>query len=66
MKIGKGSGMSELKTCPFCGAKAHKWRTNHRVYIECEHYDAREHQVEVSGTTDEEAEDAWNRRNGDE
>ncbi len=55
-----------LKPCPFCGAPAHMWRTNYRVYVECNRYDAKDHQVELSARTEEEAAEAWNRRNGDE
>lgn len=51
-----------LKPCPFCGAPAHMWKTNYCVYIECKEYNAADHQIEVSGRTEEEAAEAWNRR----
>ena len=57
---------NELKKCPFCGADAFMWRTNHYVYIQCEKYNAIErsgqHLVQVSGRTEEEAVRRWNNR----
>ena len=58
---GKGR-MNELKPCPFCGSKPFVWRTNHRTYIECPNLTADSHRVTMSGKTDKEAIEAWNRR----
>lgn len=53
---------NNLKPCPFCGAPAHMWKTNYSTFIECSKYNAANHQIEVSGRTEEEAAEAWNRR----
>lgn len=61
--------MEKLKPCPFCGGKADVWRTNYHVYIQCENFcmdDRFEHLVQVSGDTEEQALEAWNRRANDE
>lgn len=61
--------MAELKPCPFCGAKAFVWRTNHQTYIQCELFDATthgRHLIQVSGDTDTKAIEAWNRRAGED
>ena len=55
-----------LKPCPFCGSKPFAWRTNHRTYIECPNLTANSHRVMISGKTDKEAIEAWNRRNNNE
>ena len=52
----------KLKKCPFCGAEAFVWETNHRVFIECSKYSANWHLIRVTGRTMEEAVEAWNRR----
>ena len=54
--------MDKLKPCPFCGAEAFMWRTNHRVFIQCSEYNANSHLVEVRATSEEEAVELWNRR----
>ena len=56
----------DLKPCPFCGSKPFVWRTNHRTYIECPNLTANSHRVMISGKTDKEAIEAWNRRAGEE
>ena len=56
----------DLKPCPFCGSKPFVWRTNHRTYIECPNPTADSHRVTMSGKTDKEAIEAWNRRAGEE
>lgn len=53
---------NELKPCPFCGGEAFVWRTNHRTYVQCENYVMTTHRIEVSGITDKEAFELWNRR----
>ena len=58
--------MNELKPCPFCGSKPFVWRTNHRTYIECPNLTAESHRIMMSGKSDEEAIEAWNRRAGEE
>jgi hypothetical protein len=55
----------ELKSCPFCGAKAFMWKTNHHTYIQCDNSsppDTEGHFVQVSERTEEEAVKKWNRR----
>ena len=55
----------ELKGCPFCGADAFMWRTNHHVYIQCDKFNASDnhgHMVQVSARTEEEAILKWNDR----
>lgn len=52
-----------LKPCPFCGAKAMVWRTNHATYIQCERFNGvNGHLVQLKGRTDEEAKRIWNYR----
>lgn len=56
--------LSELKPCPFCGARAKMWQwgvSSHTV-IECSNYDVDTHRVYMQGDTEEEAIEAWNRR----
>ena len=62
---GKGR-MNELKPCPFCGSKPFVWRTNYRTYIECPNLTTESHRIMMSGKSDEEAIEAWNRRCDDE
>ena len=57
--------MNELKPCPFCGSKPFVWRTNHRTYIECPNLTADSHRIMMSGKTDKEAIEEWNRRHND-
>lgn len=57
----------KLKPCPFCGAPAFMWRTNHYVYIQCSKFNALEfsgkfHMIEVAGKTENEAIEKWNTR----
>ena len=56
----------DLKPCPFCGSKPFVWRTNHRTYIECPNLTAESHRIMMSGKSDKEAIEAWNRRVGEE
>ena len=51
-----------LKPCPFCGAPAFLWRTFQQVTIECSKYHTDTHRIMVSGDTDDEAVERWNRR----
>lgn len=55
-----------LKPCPFCGGKAHVWRTNYHVFIECENWCANEknglHMIQISADTMQEAVKIWNER----
>lgn len=55
----------ELKPCPFCGSDAFVWRTNYDTYIECSKYHVETHRIMVSGKTDKEAAERWNRRAND-
>lgn len=57
--------MSELKPCPFCGAKAFVWRTSNMTYVQCEEYVSSTHKVEVSAQSDKEAFRLWNQRKGE-
>ena len=57
--------MEELKPCPFCGGKAHKWSWNGGVCIECENYHVDKHRISFQFQTEEEASEAWNRRVND-
>lgn len=54
--------MNELKPCPFCGSKPFVWRTNYRTYIECPNLTSESHRIMMSGKSDKEAFEAWNRR----
>lgn len=54
-----------LKPCPFCGSDALVWRTNYDTYIECSKYHVDIHRIMVSGKTDKEAAERWNRRAND-
>ena len=56
--------MEELKPCPFCGARAHMWQTNYATYIECESYDPKYHQVQISENNNQNAIRKWNKRAG--
>ena len=51
----------ELKSCPFCGAKANMWSWNGGTRIDCSNW-CPTHYVGVEGKTAEEAIKAWNRR----
>ena len=54
-----------LRNCLFCGGKPFMWQTNYQTYIQCEHFDATthgRHLIQVSGDTEEQARDSWNRR----
>ena len=55
----------DLKPCPFCGSKPFVWRTNYRTYIECPNLTAESHRIMMSGRSDKEAIEAWNRRHND-
>lgn len=58
----------ELKPCPFCGARAFVWHTNHRTYIECENFNAAGdsiHMARVSCRDAADAAKAWNERSRD-
>lgn len=55
-----------LRPCPFCGAEAFIWRTNHRTYIECKNYNSINHLVRITSQNDERAIERWNMRESDE
>ena len=58
--------MEKLKLCPFCGAGAFVWKTNHHVYIQCSKFnaanDSHGHMVRVSADTYSQAAELWNER----
>ena len=58
--------MPELKPCPFCGSNPFVWRTNYRTYIECPNLTDESHRIMMSGKSDKEAIEAWNRRDDNE
>ncbi len=66
MKVQVGNKEVELKPCPFCGAEAFVWHTNHETLIQCSELNAatvgKEHLVRISRRTDKEAVKAWNER----
>ena len=54
--------MAELKPCPFCGGDAVIFATQYGTHIECKNYDPDSHRVQITGTTRQDAIEAWNRR----
>lgn len=57
--------MSEpkLKPCPFCGREPTYWHWNYGFMIECHQND---HRIQCEAKTQEEAIEAWNKREGEE
>lgn len=53
---------TDLLPCPFCGGKAHVWRTSYQTYVECENFHADTHRVMFASITDSDAFRLWNQR----
>ena len=55
---------SQIRACPFCGAKPKVWQWGmyRHTVIECSNYDVDTHRVYMQGDNPEEVIEAWNRR----